>query len=92
MAKGRKTGGRVAGTPNKATADIKAAAQLHTDAMLSVLLAIAQDAAAPHAARVTAATKVLEFGNGKPAQAVELTGKDGGPVSTTVRFVDVPAA
>ncbi len=34
MAKGRKTGGRIAGTRNKATAEIKAAIRLHRDALV----------------------------------------------------------
>lgn len=70
MAKGRKTGGRVKGTPNKATADIKAAAALHGPRMLHVLAEIAEDEEAPHPARVSAATALLDRGFGKPAQAV----------------------
>ena len=40
MAMGRKTGGRRKGTPNKATAEIRAALQLHGDELVDALLAL----------------------------------------------------
>jgi hypothetical protein len=42
--------------------------------MLAVLVGIAKDTEAPHAARVSAATKTLEYGYGKPQDYVELSG------------------
>ena len=42
MATGRKTGGRRAGTPNKATAEIRAAAQQYTTEALEGLAQIAR--------------------------------------------------
>jgi len=80
--KGRKTGGRVAGTPNKRTQDIQALAAKYCGNALKVLETIQNDAAAPAAARVSAANSLLDRGYGKPAQAV--TGPDGGPVAVTV--------
>lgn len=80
MAKGFKTGGRTAGTPNKATADIKAAAALHGPRMIEVLASIAVDEERPESSRVAAATALLDRGFGKPAQAI--TGDGGGPVHT----------
>ena len=40
MAQGLKTGGRKRGTPNKASAGIKAAFQKHGDELVSALLAL----------------------------------------------------
>ena len=81
MAIGKKTGGRQKGTPNKATADIKAAAAIHGADALAALASIAKNRRAPHAARVSAAVAILDRGYGRPSQAVALTGKDGGPMS-----------
>ena len=43
MATGRKTGGRRKGTPNRVTAEIKAAFQLHGDELVDALLALTKD-------------------------------------------------
>lgn len=74
MAKGKKTGGRVAGTPNKATADIKALAGEYTGAAIAELARLAKNAES-EAARVAAIKELLDRGHGKAAQAVELSGK-----------------
>lgn len=71
-------GGRHPGVPNKATAAIKAVAQLHGEAAVSVLVGIMKNRKAPHASRVAAANALLDRGYGKPAQA--LTDADGGPL------------
>lgn len=68
----KKTGGRKAGTPNKATASVKEAAQKFTDAALGTLAEIATDSEAPAAARVSASVALLDRGHGKPMQAVEV--------------------
>lgn len=79
MAKGAKTGGRVKGTPNKATADIKALAQKYgPDAIIE--LATLMKTSDSHQARIAAAKELLDRGYGKAVQGVELTGKDGQPV------------
>lgn len=80
MAQGRKTGGRVAGTPNKATADVKAAAAAYSEDALKTLASIMKNAKQPAAARVSAATAILDRAHGKPTQAI--SGPGGGPIET----------
>ena len=75
--KGRKTGGRVKGVPNKATREIKALAQQYTDQALATLVQVMQ-ASESDAARVAAARELLDRGYGKSTQAV--TGEGGGPM------------
>lgn len=70
--KGLKTGGREKGTPNKATASLKEAAQVYTEGALMVLVNVMQDETQPAAARISAATAILDRGHGKPTQAVEV--------------------
>ena len=50
---------------------MKEAAQAHTLEMLSVLVSVARDDAAPPAARVAAANAVLDRGHGKPMASLE---------------------
>lgn len=69
MAKGFKTGGRVAGTPNKATAELKALAQEHGPAAVAKLRHL-MDNAASEQAQVAAANALLDRGYGKAAQTV----------------------
>ena len=79
MAKGVKTGGRVKGTPNKATADIKALAQQFGPEAIKELATL-MTTSESHQARIAAAKELLDRGYGKAMQGVELTGKDGQPV------------
>ncbi len=79
MATGRKTGGRIAGTPNKATAEIRDAAQHYTVEALEGLAQIARTSDSD-AAKVAAWRAILDRGHGRPAQEVVLGGPDGGPV------------
>lgn len=72
MAKGVKTGGRQAGTPNKATADVKEAAQLYTADAISTLAEIMRSVEHPAAARVSAASALLDRGHGKPKQSLDV--------------------
>jgi hypothetical protein len=80
MAKGIKTGGRAKGTPNKATADIKALAQVHAADAIATLANILMKSESD-TARIAAAKELLDRGYGKAMQGVELTGKDGEPVA-----------
>lgn len=81
MAAGVKTGGRTAGTPNKATAEIKALAQKHAPAAVKELARLAEKAES-EAARVAAIKELLDRGYGKAAQPH--TGEGGeGPVQHT---------
>lgn len=76
MAKGQKTGGRTAGTPNKATAEVKElAAKYGPKAIegLAKLAGLARDAvgqAESEAARVAAMKEILDRAYGKSAQPV----------------------
>ena len=73
-----KTGGRKAGTPNKATVAIKEAAQEYTGMALGVLVEVAENPESPPAARVAASNAILDRGHGKPT--LPIAGDDGGPV------------
>ncbi len=71
MAGGARPGaGRKAGVPNKSTADVKAAAAVYTTEALKTLVQIMQDAKQPGAARISAATAILDRGHGKAVQPV----------------------
>lgn len=72
-----KTGGRKKNTPNKVTADIKAIAQPYGAKAVAVLASIMDDAMAPHAARVSAADKLLDRGFGKAKQSIDHSSEDG---------------
>jgi hypothetical protein len=87
MAKGRKTGGRQAGTPNKSTAEAQAAAQEHSPAALGTLVGIMQDGEAPAAARVSAAREILDRAHGKPPQALQVGDPDGQPLGPVTFIV-----
>ncbi|MDQ5769932.1 hypothetical protein [Thiothrix subterranea] len=80
-----KTGGRVAGTPNKATADVKAVAGSYTTAALETLAEIMQDGTAPHSARVSAANALLDRAVGKPRQELEHAGNTAEPLEILIR-------
>ena len=76
---GERRGGRKAGTPNKATATLKDLAREYTDTALATLAAIMTSFEAPAAARVSAASALLDRGYGKPSQI--LAGdEEGGPI------------
>lgn len=86
MAAGVKTGGRQAGTPNKATAEVKALAQKHAPAALKELARLATKAES-EAARVAAIKELLDRGYGKAAQPH--TGEGGeGPVAHTFGWLN----
>ncbi len=64
-----KAGGRKKGTPNKATAGIKAAFQKHGDELVDALLALTKSD--DERVRLGAIQAALDRGWGRPAQAVE---------------------
>lgn len=76
MARGKKTGGRRAGTPNRATREIKALAATHGPAMIKELARLAK-AAESEAARVSAIGMMLDRAYGKATQAVQHSGSLG---------------
>lgn len=67
----QKTGGRLKGTPNKATADVKAVAQKYTPQAVETLVSIMQ-ASESDAARVAAAKEILDRGHGKAHQTQDV--------------------
>ena len=84
MAKGQKTGGRRKGTPNRATAEIKAAFQQHGDELVDALLALTKSD--DERVRLGAIQACLDRGWGKAVQGLEISGgvaidviKDGAP-------------
>lgn len=86
MARGKKTGGRKSGTPNKATADVKAAAQVYTSEAVDKLAYWMRSDNAK--ASVSACNSLLDRAHGKPPQA--LTDGDGGPlISAIVQHVHI---
>ncbi|MBJ7410133.1 MAG: hypothetical protein JHD15_07165 [Phenylobacterium sp.] len=81
MARGGKRpgAGRPAGAPNKATKDIRDAAQEYSELALQVLVDVATNGDSA-AAKVAAANAILDRAHGKPKQSVEATGADGAPL------------
>jgi len=72
MATGRKTGGRRKGTPNKVTAEIRAAFQLHGDELVAALLALTKSE--DERVRLGAIQACLDRGWGRAVQGVEISG------------------
>jgi hypothetical protein len=86
MAKGRKTGGRTAGTPNKTTAEIRDVARQHADAALAELARILTNSVSD-TARIAAARELLDRAYGKAPQA--MTGEGGeGPQHHRISWED----
>lgn len=80
MAKGRKTGGRAKGTPNKATTDVRAAIALFAESNIEKVQVWLERGAKRNplgAAKVFA--MMLEYHVPKLART-EVTGENGGPV------------
>ena len=86
MARGgkREGAGRRVGSPNKLTLEEKRTlseiARDHTASAVNTLVSIMGSTKAPAAARVSAATNLLERGWGKPVAHIEHTGANGGPI------------
>lgn len=81
--------GNPGGRP-KASARVRDAAREHTEAALQVLVDIAVSGTS-EAARVSAATAILDRGYGKPTQPIDGDG-EGGAINAgiAVRFIDGP--
>jgi hypothetical protein len=85
MPVGKKTGGRVKGTPNRLTLCLRELAREHTDTALGVLVQVAKSGES-ESARVAAANAILDRGYGKPSQVI--TGdEDGGAVTLYHRIM-----
>lgn len=82
---GERRGGRQKGVPNKATADIKAAAQEYTEEALTALAEVMRGDSP--AARVAAANAILDRAYGKPKQSVDVDADVRASVSQIVRRI-----
>lgn len=71
--------GRKAGVPNKATASIRDIAREYTTEAVKALVEVLKDNQQPAAARVSAASAILDRGFGKPS-SVLAGDEDGGAV------------
>lgn len=71
----------------KAPTEIKSLARSHTEKALAVLAGIMNEQSSPAAARVTAATALLDRGWGKPAQAIVGGDEDDNPLKMIVTGV-----
>jgi hypothetical protein len=71
--------GRKKGKIGQAKRDLSDMAKDHAELALKVLVEVAQSGES-EAARVSAANALLDRGYGRPAQAVQVTGRNGGPV------------
>ena len=69
----KKAGGRKKGTPNRVTAEIKAAFQKHGDELVQALLA--RTRSDDERVRLGAIRAALDRGWGRPTQAVDLGGE-----------------
>lgn len=86
---GERRGGRKAGTLNQATKEIKAElAQLFTPQYFQALpVRLADGKLAP-----AIEAKLLAYRYGEPKQHMELTGKDGSPITITHHYTPQPGA
>ena len=81
-----KAGGRKKGTPNRVTAEIKAAFQKHGDELVEALLALTRSD--DERVRLGAIQACLDRGWGKPAQAVQVGGDPNAPIIFNMHFAD----
>ncbi len=90
MAKGRKTGGRKKGIPNRATS--AKAAEIESSGLtpLDFMLAVLRDTENDKAMRLAAAKDAAPYVHPKLAN-IELSGKDGGPLNVSVTRYSDPA-
>jgi len=85
MAKGKKTGGRVAGTPNKATRELKDIAREYGEEAIDRLVKLMR-AAESEQVQAAACKELMDRGYGKPSQSIGLgQAPDLEPIETAVR-------
>lgn len=85
-----KYGGRVKGTPNKATADVKAVAGQYTQEAIEALVTIFRTSE-NDSAKVAAIKEILDRAHGKARQAVDMDANLNGQVVTRIELVSVPS-
>lgn len=62
--------------------ELKELARAHTKEAIQTLVSVMKGKKSPAASKVAAAIALLDRGYGKPVQAVEASGPDGGPIET----------
>lgn len=85
--------GRPKGRKNRRTLEIEAAAKKYANDALKALVEVAKTGST-EGARVSAAVALLDRGYGRPRQALEHTGEQGGPlqIAITHEVIDPPSA
>ena len=78
-APGERRGGRVKGTPNKISADVRVLAQKYGPAAMAELGRLSVEAES-ESSRVSAIREILDRAYGKAPQPMEHAGKDGGAI------------
>jgi hypothetical protein len=68
----------------KVVKEVRALAKSHTEQAVNVLVEIMNSTGAREAARVAAANAILDRGWGRPAQELELVGKNGAPLKSVL--------
>ena len=81
--------GRKKGSVSQARRDVAEMAKEHAEAALKTLVSVANNLKAPSAARVSAASAILDRAYGKPRQSVEVDASTIGAL--TVTYVTAPA-
>lgn len=84
MAAGKKTGGRTKGTPNKLTVQLQAEIAASGETPKDYMLRVMRDPTVDHARRDAMAKAVAPFCH-PHLQAVQHTGKDGGPIELVTK-------
>ena len=74
---GNRGKGRKKGVPNKATADLKAIAQVHGPDAIRTLAEIMGNKSSPEASRIAAAKELIDRGYGRAVQAIDVNNPDG---------------
>ena len=80
-----KAGGRVAGTPNHCTTEIKELARVHGPTVIARLIELVHDKSG--ATAVAASRELLDRGYGKPPQSVAVGGDPNAPPVQTKQTI-----
>ena len=76
--------GRPKGSSNRGCLDGRIAARAHAEKAMQTLVDMLSSPS--HPTRVSAASSILDRAFGRPAQAVEMSGPDGGPIQTYAKI------
>jgi hypothetical protein len=90
MALSEKTGGRIAGTPNKTTALARQLATPFADEAIQTILDVMRDKESAAASRIAAANSLLDRAFGKPRQELEHSGDAAQPLEIFIRHFNDP--